>query len=55
MYQIDYMSIEMCSQKPSQRKYHYRKPYDHTIKFRKGVMLFQTNKGLSAFLQKETL
>ena len=39
MYQIDYMSVEMCSQKPSQREYHDKGLYVHAIEFRKGVML----------------
>jgi len=39
MYQIDYISVEICSQKPSQREYHYRRLYDYIIEFRKGIML----------------
>jgi len=41
MYQINYMSVEMCSQKPSQREYYDKRLYVHTIEFRKGVMLFK--------------
>jgi len=33
------MSVEMCSQKPSQREYHYKKLYNHEIEFKKDIML----------------
>ena len=39
MYQINYMSVEMCSQKPSQREYYNKRLYVHIIEFRKSVML----------------
>ena len=29
----------MCSQKPSQREYHYKRLYNHEIEFKKGIML----------------
>ena len=39
IYQIDCMSVEICSQKPSQTEYHYRRLYDHEIEFKKDTML----------------
>jgi len=53
MYQIDYMSVEMCSQKPSQREYHYRRLYNHAIEFKKDIMLSKPIKGLSAFFSRK--
>ena len=50
IYQIDYISVEICSQKTKLRKYHYRRLYDHVIEFRKGIMLFKPIKIYLLFL-----
>ena len=56
MYQINYMSVEMCSQKPSQIEYYNKRLYVHIIEFRKSVMLFKLIKVyLFSLLERNSL
>ena len=52
MYQIDYTSVEICSQK-TKREYHYRRLYDYVIEFRKDIMLSKPIKVYLLFFSRK--